>query len=143
MPILPSSSLNTCYLQGALLAFLFAINAALPRYLISYFLVCRELFGGQATEAKVLAELQGYSDFEIHSLALANGKAFAKFVLEEKHLYSSAKCCLLAKLLPELQVPFALTPALQNRLPLVSPLGAASCRSASCLLEKMLSIVKE
>ena len=70
--------------------------------------VCRELFGGQATEAKVLAELQGYSDYEIHSLALANGKAFTKFVLEEKHLYSSAKCCLLAKLLPELQVPFAL-----------------------------------
>ena len=27
-----------------------------------------------------------------------------KFLLEEKHLYSSAKCCFLAKLLPELHV---------------------------------------
>ena len=67
-------------------------------------LLCRDIFGGQVTEAKVLAELQGYSDYELHALARSNGSAFAKFVLEDKHLYSSAKCCFLAKLLPELQV---------------------------------------
>lgn len=65
---------------------------------------CRDIFGGQATEAKVLAELHKYSDYELHSLSLSNGGPFTKFLLEEKHLYSSAKCCFLAKLLPELKV---------------------------------------
>ena len=46
----------------------------------------------------------GYGDFALHSLALNNGKRFASFVLDEAHIYSSAKCKLLAKLLPELKV---------------------------------------
>lgn len=70
--------------------------------------MCRDIFGGQATEAKILAELHGYSDFELHSLSLSNGGPFTKFLLEEKHLCSSAKCCFLAKLLPELNVSPAL-----------------------------------
>ena len=65
---------------------------------------CRDIFGGQATEAKVLAELQGYSDFDLHALARSNGGAFAKFLLEDSRLFGSAKCCFLAKLLPELKV---------------------------------------
>ena len=66
--------------------------------------VSRAIFGGDATLDKIRAELLGYSDFELHSFALSNGKRFADFVLSEEHLYSSAKCRLLAKLLPELKV---------------------------------------
>ena len=66
--------------------------------------VSRAIFGGDATLDKIRAELLGYSDFELHSFALNNGKHFADYALSKEHLYSSAKCGLLAKLLPELKV---------------------------------------
>ena len=49
-------------------------------------------------------ELQGYSDFQIHSLAEENGPLFKSFLLPEKYIYNSVKCRMLAKLLPELKV---------------------------------------
>lgn len=65
--------------------------------------LCRGLFGG-ASEDKIQRELLSYSDFQLHSLALENGTAFKDYLLGQDHLYASAKCRYLAKLLPELKV---------------------------------------
>lgn len=69
-----------------------------------YRLGARGLFGAQATETKVKKELLGYSDYELHSFALDNGERFSSYILKEEHLFCSAKCRFLAKLLPDLKV---------------------------------------
>ncbi|KAK9819591.1 hypothetical protein WJX72_000080 [[Myrmecia] bisecta] len=63
----------------------------------------RGVFGGGAGQERVREELLGYSDFSLHAFALANGRAFRKFLLDPSHALASGKCRLLAKLLPELQ----------------------------------------
>ena len=114
-PPLPNQTCLTC--NKALARLVHARERAM-----SEVSVARAIFGGDATLDKIRAELLGYSDFELHSFALSNGKRFADFVLSQEHLYSSAKCRLLAKLLPELQVGCC--------IPVVSP-SLSSCTRCS------------
>ena len=66
--------------------------------------VCRGLFGEQASVGRVTEELMGYSDFQLHRFALVHPKRFGAYALEPACLQDSGKCALLARLLPQLQV---------------------------------------
>lgn len=63
--------------------------------------ICRQLFGGNGGQVRVLEELQGYSDYKLHSFALQNG--LTKFQLAEDAVLGSGKCRLLVELLADLK----------------------------------------
>lgn len=72
---------------------------------------CRQLFGGDGGQARVLDELMGYSDYKLHDFALQNG--LTKFQLPDDAVLASGKCGLLVELLADLQASTAFTSLLQ------------------------------
>lgn len=88
---------------------------------------------------RILGELQGYSDFSLHSLACSN-RHYSAFRLEEARVLESGKCARLAELLPALRVRLACMQLLLSSVLVaafpgrVSPLLALSrTLSARCM----------
>jgi SWI/SNF-related matrix-associated actin-dependent regulator 1 of chromatin subfamily A len=61
-------------------------------------------FGDQCDLARVKAEIETFSDFDIHQLCLTYESALGCYQLEASILYDSPKMQLLKVLLPQLQV---------------------------------------
>ncbi|MEW5304870.1 MAG: hypothetical protein WDW36_007450 [Sanguina aurantia] len=61
------------------------------------------LFGGNCSEARVLEEMGGYSDLQLHNFAGSHPRFLSKFLLPDAAVMSSAKCVLLDTLLPRLK----------------------------------------
>ncbi|CAN6464118.1 unnamed protein product [Victoria cruziana] len=60
-------------------------------------------FGFECTLDRVISELKTYNDFALHKLLVSYGGSDAVGALEEKHVLGSAKCQVLAELLPSLR----------------------------------------
>lgn len=62
------------------------------------------VFGFECNLERVIEELRGYNDFEIHKLLVSYSSSDADIkILEDKDVFCSAKCKALAKLLPSLK----------------------------------------
>jgi len=61
------------------------------------------LFGGNCTLPRVLQELRGYSDYQLHSFSLGHYESLGRFCLPSSCLMDSGKLVALDKLLWELQ----------------------------------------
>ncbi|KAL7110911.1 hypothetical protein ACP275_05G055400 [Erythranthe tilingii] len=60
------------------------------------------VFGSECTLERVIEELKGYNDFNIHRLMLYHGDSPSDGILSDEHVMFSAKCRALAELLPAL-----------------------------------------
>ncbi|KAG9136868.1 hypothetical protein Leryth_026064 [Lithospermum erythrorhizon] len=63
----------------------------------------RGVFGFECTLERVIEELKSYNDYSIHKLLLFHGDDGTDDVLSDDHVFVSAKCRALAKLLPMLK----------------------------------------
>ncbi|XP_021319111.1 protein CHROMATIN REMODELING 19 isoform X2 [Sorghum bicolor] len=59
-------------------------------------------FGFECSLERAIQELKNYNDFDIHQLLLSYGDVGTKGALTDEHVFSSAKCQALGKLLPSL-----------------------------------------
>lgn len=89
---------------------------------------CRQFFGPAKLE-RVLEELQTYSDFALHEIARGSPH-YSHLCLEDESIMRSGKCCLLAELLPQLQV----APAMGGDDAASQALSPASCICPPALL---------
>ncbi|XP_020598947.1 protein CHROMATIN REMODELING 19 [Phalaenopsis equestris] len=62
------------------------------------------VFGFECTLERAIQEINGYNDFSIHKLLLLNCDWGAKDILTNEHVLGSAKCQVLAELLPRLSI---------------------------------------
>lgn len=62
-----------------------------------------QLFGGVCTEARVLKEFSGYSDFQLHCFAHNHAYALGAYMMPPTCVMASAKFVFLADLLAQLK----------------------------------------
>ncbi|KAI0513701.1 hypothetical protein KFK09_009731 [Dendrobium nobile] len=71
---------------------------------IAKILYSKGVFGFECTVERAIQEINGYNDFSIHQLLLSYCDSGAKDALTNEHVLGSAKCQVLAELLPRLSI---------------------------------------
>ncbi|PKU87575.1 protein CHROMATIN REMODELING 19 isoform X1 [Dendrobium catenatum] len=71
---------------------------------IAKILYSKGVFGFECTVERAIQEINGYNDFSIHQLLLSYCDSGVKDALTNEHVLGSAKCQVLAELLPRLSI---------------------------------------